>query len=135
MVPPSHALFEAVFPDRLLCTEFEARLAAANVLPQPQPSRLDRGRAEMRAEMERKFGVDWQADDAADACTICHLKWTLVRRRHHCRSCGHLVCDSCSRARLHISGIDDQRACDHCVLRRASVESSQKAEPEGASPV
>jgi hypothetical protein len=38
----------------------------------------------------------WVPDDAADACTQCRSKFTLLRRRHHCRACGAVVCQSCS---------------------------------------
>jgi hypothetical protein len=47
--------------------------------------------------------VLWQPDSIS-VCRLCqaHLG-TLVRRRHHCRLCGMLVCDGCSKQRL---GVD-----------------------------
>lgn len=41
----------------------------------------------------------WQADDQANECFICHSKFTLFFRRHHCRKCGRVVCGRCSQAR------------------------------------
>jgi len=70
MVAPSHPLYSAVFPDRLICAQFERQL----LLTQQLPAKLAK-QQELRAEMERKFGVDWQADRSAVACTICKLKW------------------------------------------------------------
>ena len=53
--------------------------------------------------MAKKFGVDWQSDTAANACRICSNKFTIVRRRHHCRSCGqaapHCVSNAATPAR------------------------------------
>ena len=38
----------------------------------------------------------WEDDKASSLCRVCSQKFTLTNRRHHCRKCGRLVCDSCS---------------------------------------
>ncbi|KAG9067450.1 hypothetical protein KI688_012233 [Linnemannia hyalina] len=47
----------------------------------------------------------WESDHKAIDCKECHRKFSLWLRRHHCRRCGHVVCDRCSshRATLHPS--------------------------------
>lgn len=35
-------------------------------------------------------------DDAVPACPLCCVLFSVVRRRHHCRSCGGVFCDGCS---------------------------------------
>ncbi|KAG0046366.1 hypothetical protein BGZ83_008452 [Gryganskiella cystojenkinii] len=47
----------------------------------------------------------WESDHKATECRECHRKFSLWLRRHHCRRCGHVVCDRCSshRATLHPS--------------------------------
>jgi hypothetical protein len=42
----------------------------------------------------------WQSDRTRVACPRCHKKFGLMRRRHHCRGCGTVVCDNCSKHRL-----------------------------------
>jgi hypothetical protein len=74
--------------------------------------------------------VCWQPDESSSNCVICEKGFNLIRRRHHCRACGKLICDSCSRkkllrgqALLHsiVLGADDldnsrckQRVCSPC---------------------
>ena len=38
-------------------------------------------------------------DSTRKTCTICDSAFTFINRKHHCRRCGNLVCDSCSTAR------------------------------------
>ena len=90
----------------------------------------------------------WQPDSEATCCTKCGEKFTLLRRRHHCRLCGGIFCNSCSEARANknFDGVilaKPQRACMDCYaeLRRKPVgwgsqAASGKApskEPEPAS--
>ncbi|KAI8908360.1 hypothetical protein EDD86DRAFT_254198 [Gorgonomyces haynaldii] len=49
----------------------------------------------------------WIPDTDSEMCLICHKKFTLTRRRHHCRNCGLLICHGCSI-------VLDERRCIHC---------------------
>ncbi|GMF20962.1 unnamed protein product [Phytophthora fragariaefolia] len=46
--------------------------------------------------------VNWVPDTASPRCQICLTAFTLTRRRHHCRLCGHLVCANCSHDRTYL---------------------------------
>jgi hypothetical protein len=46
--------------------------------------------------------ANWVPDTASARCQICLAAFTLTRRRHHCRLCGHLVCDNCSHDRTYL---------------------------------
>lgn len=39
---------------------------------------------------------NWVADGFSDFCTNCQDKFTLLNRKHHCRSCGRLLCSPCA---------------------------------------
>ena len=41
----------------------------------------------------------WVPDADATACLACAAKFTLFRRRHHCRGCGEVFCDDCTQHR------------------------------------
>merc|ERR1719382_320994 len=38
----------------------------------------------------------WEPNDASAACRVCGGCFTLLKRRHHCRACGLLVCQDCA---------------------------------------
>ncbi|CAM9137762.1 unnamed protein product, partial [Chrysoparadoxa australica] len=52
---------------------------------------------------------EWMPDDATGECSLCSCRFNVVRRRHHCRFCGSLVCRRCSK-----SSLEGCRACDVC---------------------
>lgn len=44
----------------------------------------------------------WQLDSEVNACPICKSRFSFFLRKHHCRRCGRVVCDSCSPHRITI---------------------------------
>ena len=56
----------------------------------------------------------WEADSARAECAVCERRFHRVLRwKHHCRCCGRLVCDACSRRRT--APLGGQRICDECA--------------------
>ncbi|ETW05676.1 hypothetical protein H310_03396 [Aphanomyces invadans] len=45
---------------------------------------------------ELKIRAEWVPDKARHVCYICRKAFNLVRRKHHCRVCGEIVCGSCT---------------------------------------
>ncbi|EFP09395.1 hypothetical protein CRE_25540 [Caenorhabditis remanei] len=59
----------------------------------------------------------WIPDGEATKCMVCgKTQFNLVQRRHHCRSCGRVVCGSCSSKSFRIDNVNKKpvRVCDHC---------------------
>jgi hypothetical protein len=119
-VPPSHPLFSTLFAERQICREYEGRERLEAEKRRAAQKALAANSGERHASWDKhqgaKFGVEWQPNAGAPACTLCGLPFTWSRRRHHCRLCGRLVCDACSRARMQpVRGSDKpERACDRC---------------------
>ncbi|KAK4105786.1 FYVE-domain-containing protein [Parathielavia hyrcaniae] len=44
----------------------------------------------------------WQPDSEATYCPICGTQFSIFVRKHHCRKCGRVVCNSCSPHRITI---------------------------------
>ena len=38
----------------------------------------------------------WTEDNSVNSCHNCKNEFTFLNRRHHCRLCGKIFCNSCS---------------------------------------
>ena len=38
----------------------------------------------------------WVLDSGSKECASCGVRFTFVERRHHCRDCGKVFCNTCS---------------------------------------
>ncbi|CAK9151730.1 unnamed protein product [Ilex paraguariensis] len=70
----------------------------------------------------------WLPDSAASACMLCNVRFhPIMCSRHHCRFCGGLFCNQCSKGRsllpVKFRTGDPQRVCDVCCVRLESVQS------------
>ncbi|SNX85550.1 uncharacterized protein MEPE_04259 [Melanopsichium pennsylvanicum] len=56
---------------------------------------------------EQNLQPQWERDEEARDCRGCGRHFTFFLRKHHCRRCGRIFCDSCSskRAQLRIAEI------------------------------
>lgn len=58
---------------------------------------------------------NWVTDELVDDCYCCLSKFNFSHRRHHCRQCGRIICNSCSHSRLTLPAYhNDVRVCDIC---------------------
>ncbi|XP_015731524.1 lateral signaling target protein 2 homolog isoform X2 [Coturnix japonica] len=60
---------------------------------------------------------EWVPDSSCSHCSACRAPFTLLRRRHHCRSCGKIFCSRCSphsAALPHCGQPRPVRVCTHC---------------------
>ena len=59
----------------------------------------------------------WVSDKEAHRCQKCAVEFSFFKRRHHCRRCGGVFCDTCSDFRWRLPNIDEkkrQRVCMEC---------------------
>eukprot|EP00026_Physarum_polycephalum_P004634 Phypoly_transcript_04656.p1 GENE.Phypoly_transcript_04656~~Phypoly_transcript_04656.p1 ORF type:complete len:624 (+),score=80.36 Phypoly_transcript_04656:134-2005(+) len=70
----------------------------------------------------------WLHDNMSNNCMICRKTFTVVKRRHHCRKCGRLVCASCSQKKMMLSNLGKaKRVCDECgkILLTGSTDGKE----------
>ena len=76
------------------------------------------------AELFSAEPTKWTPDDATNMCELCHSVFTWYRWRHHCRMCGKLVCNNCSKYKDYVVGYSDNRVrvCKECYLAKESLK-------------
>jgi len=63
----------------------------------------------------------WIPDEDSPRCFICDKAFSTFVRRHHCRSCGRVVCFECGSKSVELPGIKAnrwERVCDICYEHR-----------------
>lgn len=73
-------------------------------------------------------GHTWLKDDEASGCKQCRKEFSISRRKHHCRNCGDIFCNTCSSNELSLPSYPKPvRVCDIChnlLLQRCSSNCS-----------
>ncbi|XP_042911002.1 RUN and FYVE domain-containing protein 2 isoform X2 [Parasteatoda tepidariorum] len=76
------------------------------------------------SQMAMKEAV-WTHDKQATICRQCNKPFSVARRKHHCRHCGDIFCNSCSDNTMPLpSSAKPVRVCDTCysiLLHRYSA--------------
>ncbi|CAI9744129.1 8-like isoform X2 [Octopus vulgaris] len=76
----------------------------------------------------------WIPDEEADCCFICRERFNQVRRRHHCRQCGKIVCKTCSKNKIFLPqlGLEKQeKVCSNCFPVADLVAKARSSSIEG----
>ncbi|KAI8997445.1 hypothetical protein BDB01DRAFT_901830 [Pilobolus umbonatus] len=87
----------------------------------------------MTINQQNVYNNVWENNNLVHQCRICDKTFNVLIRRHHCRRCGHIICDTCSTHRtliplsqiiqpphvaledLYLQSLQAQRICDLCV--------------------
>ncbi|KAI9007250.1 Dbl homology domain-containing protein [Gaertneriomyces semiglobifer] len=79
----------------------------------------------------------WVPDDAAHSCMVCSQEFSVLKRKHHCRACGKVVCHICSSRYFIIPGLEKDhpaRACNPCYERISQEGKLQVVPTDATSP-
>ena len=58
----------------------------------------------------------WVPDGRVTMCMLCNCDFTMLVRKHHCRTCGKVVCGKCSanKAPIKFKQYAVDRVCTNC---------------------
>jgi hypothetical protein len=94
-------------------------MAAAAIPVDEELIRVEQEWAKLTEEEKRLGSVApaWVSDDLAPVCMKCASKFSITRRRHHCRACGKVFCSTCCWQKVKLIHDDskEDRACNDCV--------------------
>ena len=73
----------------------------------------------------------WVPDADAPDCMICNARFTLVKRRHHCRACGKVLCAACCNEKHSLVYLENKegRVCTPCRTVLARLEGAAAQQP------
>ena len=61
----------------------------------------------------------WIPDDKVNKCESCNAGFSLLKRKHHCRFCGHIFCDKCTSTKMELPEemgyTTAERVCQKCI--------------------
>uniref|UniRef100_A0A7I4YRV4 RUN and FYVE domain-containing protein 2 n=1 Tax=Haemonchus contortus TaxID=6289 RepID=A0A7I4YRV4_HAECO len=70
---------------------------------------------ELAEELLPLSDAHWANDSDVTQCSACSEKFSISKRKHHCRMCGSIFCASCSEGRIKLpSNSKPARVCDQC---------------------
>lgn len=109
-----------------LCQEYEQSLEEVGA--QLRESRLE---VESLKENSSVFlDSQWMDSKQVKQCALCQQLFSVTRRKHHCRLCGNVFCQTCSDNKMELaSSAKAVRVCDtcHAFLLAKFVKSSSSA--------
>lgn len=75
----------------------------------------------------------WIPDDMTNQCMQCDQKFSLIKRRHHCRACGLLLCAGCCKEKFFLHYLQGEgRICGPC--HEILVKAQQQQQPKNPNP-
>ncbi|PHH63021.1 hypothetical protein CDD81_6352 [Ophiocordyceps australis] len=84
-----------------MAAPFEARNSPLAYGSHSEQSGTGHDQARRESRSSRDFLLPrWQQDAEVTYCPICQTQFSIFVRKHHCRKCGRVVCNSCSPHRI-----------------------------------
>jgi hypothetical protein len=69
----------------------------------------------------RRGGPEWKADKEFKTCSQCNVGFSLIKRKHHCRTCGEVCCAQCVENKWDLTEIGytkgKERVCRVCLVK------------------
>ncbi|KAK3812787.1 MAG: FYVE zinc finger-domain-containing protein [Linnemannia gamsii] len=108
--------------------QYDSGLSSSPVVSSPTASfsSISSATGSVRAKVAEQAIVKWEDDSTVPTCHICLSVFNRYgNRKHHCRLCGRVICDNCSKkTSLYLSmssypdgseAVGQTRACKECI--------------------
>ncbi|XP_054274611.1 zinc finger FYVE domain-containing protein 9-like [Macrosteles quadrilineatus] len=133
-------------PPRPNSLELPKKITVEAAEPQSPPLLSPPLSPPITGQLAREFGPEdrrlgkippfWVPDTDALSCMQCQQKFTVIKRRHHCRACGQVLCYKCccNKARLEYMNFTEARVCHPCFTILEALNASEASSPLGRQP-
>lgn len=105
-----------------------------------QPSNADaakNGLGAPHSPVKRFMPENWEEDEYTLQCNNCNQKFSFITRKHHCRNCGSIFCDDCTKNRISIpekNYLENVRVCDRCYFSLSILRNADRPSFESVAP-
>jgi hypothetical protein len=93
-----------------------------NVNPMSVSMLIDKHGTQTNYTIKARKPSIWIPNEYAKTCKLCSVEFTLITRKHHCRNCGHVFCNSCTKERRTVNKLQNQRICTDCAVETDQIE-------------
>ena len=93
----------------------------ANVNPMSVSMLIDKHGTQTNFTIKARKPSIWIPNEYAKTCKSCLVPFTLITRKHHCRHCGHVFCNSCTKERRTVNKLP-KRVCTDCAVEIDQIE-------------
>ncbi|XP_070502635.1 zinc finger FYVE domain-containing protein 9 isoform X2 [Chironomus tepperi] len=134
---------EIVDPDPVLSTSSTDESASIQCLPSQSNEDFSVNESNSTGSLTSqpdlgKVPPYWIPDNMTNQCMQCDQKFSLIKRRHHCRACGLLLCSACCNEKFFLHYLQSEgRICSPCheiLLKAQQNQQSQPKHPNPANP-
>uniref|UniRef100_A0AC34Q254 RUN and FYVE domain-containing protein 2 n=1 Tax=Panagrolaimus sp. JU765 TaxID=591449 RepID=A0AC34Q254_9BILA len=121
-----HAALQELAELRLAHDQTTQRLQETNQALIEIGPQLSNSKLQMVMMKEQLFPtMEWVKDSDVSNCTSCNAEFSVTLRRHHCRRCGQIFCDPCSKKKVSLPSHANQvRVCSQCYNLLETLQST-----------
>ncbi|XP_032444370.1 pleckstrin homology domain-containing family F member 2-like [Xiphophorus hellerii] len=116
----------------LICTPRKSFLVSASS-DEEKKAWMEHFNALLQDQPDRLYAINWIPDCAAEKCMRCLTTFTTTNRRHHCRKCGFVVCNACSKGRALIQHINPNKPLRICKVCNKTEDDQNTHSPRGST--
>lgn len=71
----------------------------------------------------------WIRDENAETCKACNVKFSFSERKHHCRDCGLIFCNNCTKYETDIPRLNISKSVRVCMACFSQIKSEEAHSP------
>jgi hypothetical protein len=100
-------------------------MLVTNVNPMSVSMLVDQNKKQTNYTIKARKPNIWIPNEYSKACKSCSVAFTIITRKHHCRQCCHIFCNSCTSERRTVNNQPTKRVCDPCAVETDQTEQNK----------
>ena len=93
-----------------------------NINPMSVSMLVDQNKKQTNYTIKARKPQIWIPNEYSKTCKLCSVAFTLTTRKHHCRKCCNIFCNSCTSERRNVNKQPNKRVCTECANEIDQIE-------------